>query len=282
VAKKGRDGDSVRVSLAAIAIGAGAVAAGAITALVVIAAVRKVETLTTVALALAIVAFVTQILLFIAQTWSSGHLNAETMGFLSELRTRSQGTEALLNKQIDKLTDDLMARGAAARKETRDPELTRERVRRDVAAALGSSELTAMSQEGAFRRHPLNPRNLPRPQLEPLAELVATFPTEDEARALLPILRALSPSAVGELMRFGRDLQDVYMQESGVPGFPADEPSSEQQKELLDKGLLEDITSLGQGNPLGDGKPWLVLTEKGRDVARLGVGRGPIPTYLRS
>ena len=105
--KKGRDGDSVRVSLTAIAIGAGAVAAGAITALVVIAAVRKVETLTTVALALAIVAFVTQILLFIAQTWSSGHLNAETMGFLSELRTRSQGTEALLNKQIDKLTSSL-------------------------------------------------------------------------------------------------------------------------------------------------------------------------------
>ena len=112
---------SINISWSAVAGGSAIIGVAAITALVIVAAIKKVDTLSAVALSLAILAFMTQIMVFTTQTWSTSKLNAETRGFLAELRTRSQGTEAMLNKQVDKLTDDLMGRASTARKRTSSP-----------------------------------------------------------------------------------------------------------------------------------------------------------------
>jgi len=132
------DAGSVAVSWRLIAGGSAIIAIATITALIIVSAVRKVDTISVVALSLAIVAFMTQIMVFITQTWSTSRLNAETRGFLAELRTRSLGTEAMLNRQVDKLTDDLMGRAATARKQASSPAEARELVRRDVQRALSA------------------------------------------------------------------------------------------------------------------------------------------------
>ncbi len=269
---------SVSVRWSVIAGGCAVVAVAAITGLVILAAVKKVDTLSAIALSLAIVAFMTQIMVFIAQTWSTSQLNAETRSFLAELRTRSQGTESLLNKQVDKLTDDLMGRAAAARKQASSPVEARALVRRDVERALSGSGpvADATTMVDNFRQHQYSARQMDPAETERIAKRLTTFPPVDEAQPLRETFSRLPPPAVGQLARFARDAYEVFHERTGVPGFPAAGGPTTAQKPLIDAGLLEDITKrAGVTNPLGGNMPWLKLTDKGLEVARLLLSNDP-------
>ncbi|WET79511.1 hypothetical protein P3102_36775 [Amycolatopsis sp. QT-25] len=77
--------------------------------------IKDIDTLSTVALVLAILAFAIQIMIFVAQTSAAAEqskstleINAETKSILSELRARTQATNDTLNTQFGKLLDKML------------------------------------------------------------------------------------------------------------------------------------------------------------------------------
>ena len=97
------DESSVRVPWKGIAIAATLVAIGASAVLTVIATVKGVDVLATVALSLAILAFILQIILFIAQTGASSAINSQTSTLLAEVRAKVEGISTAVNQQTDRL-----------------------------------------------------------------------------------------------------------------------------------------------------------------------------------
>lgn len=252
-----------------IAAGSSVVAVGALASLIIVLALNDSDALATVALSLAIVTFITQILVFIAQTWTTSQLNAETRGFLQELQTSAHGTEKALNTQVDKLTDHILRNFESARK--RDDGSSagelRRRVREDVAEVLKSQPPLSSAPAGLTPEPAVSDRD------QRLLDELASFPDEEEGLQSLEVLKALSPITVSTLRRYGED-ERKSREIGGDPGLPlADEhPFS---KEAIEAGLLEYDTQTR-------GKDWARLTEKGRQVARLLVSAGEPPAWLRA
>jgi len=254
------------ISWPQLATAASILATGSLASLIIVLALKDTDALATVALSLAIVTFITQILVFVAQTWTTSQLNAETRGFLQELQTSAHGTEKALNAQVDKLTDHLLHSFESARKRedlSAGPGL-RERVREDVAEALSVTRplvtdvAASDSRVGASRED------------RRIAEELITFPAEEEGVELLKALRSLSPITVANLRAFAED-ERVSRQLGGEPGLhlASDHPFS---KEAIEAGLLEYDPSDHE---------WARLTEKGRQIARLFLGLGDPPSWMR-
>jgi hypothetical protein len=79
---------------------------GAISTIAIISAVRDAGILNTVALALAVIVFVCQLIIYSVQTWQSGQqlqearqLNANTLSLLAEARVRGEGTRQVVSSQ---------------------------------------------------------------------------------------------------------------------------------------------------------------------------------------
>ncbi|GAA1028866.1 MULTISPECIES: hypothetical protein [Amycolatopsis] len=88
---------------------------GCLGVLITVVSIKDIDSLSTVALVLAILAFAIQIMIFIAQTAASTEqskstleINSETKSILSELRTRTQATNDVLNLQFNKLLDKML------------------------------------------------------------------------------------------------------------------------------------------------------------------------------
>ena len=78
----------------------------AIAAIATIANVQNADALATVALALSVLAFISQLIIYSVQTWQSGEqlrqakeLNAQTLGVLSDARARIEGTHKMVSDQ---------------------------------------------------------------------------------------------------------------------------------------------------------------------------------------
>lgn len=104
-----------------VAIVAGLVATSSLTALVIVVGVKAIDALSTVALALAILAFIIQIIVFIVDHLASGRqlarseeLHGEMVKLLTEIREQSKGTQASLAQIQARVFDDLMAKAGGA------------------------------------------------------------------------------------------------------------------------------------------------------------------------
>jgi hypothetical protein len=258
---------NVQISWRSVGIGATLVAVAAITSLVILASVKDVDALSAIALAMAIFAFVVQLLVFIAQTWTTSQINSDTRSLLEELRTRSAGTEQLLSGQVDKLTDHLMRGPSAAAAKKGDHSVSREAVRRDVEELI-----TASQAFGADGFPPsFEPPELAASDSEAIDRL-KTLPSKDEAAGLVARLNDLHPAAAAKLLRFAQDRRDSLP--SGVfEGLPIDDAhSGPAVEELLERGLIEPFDR--------DAHRYARLTPEGREVSRLLIGRGPVPDWL--
>src|SRR3954453_17690589 len=98
------DGDVLRVPLRATAVAAVSVALACLGSLVVVGSIKDVDTLSTVALALAVIAFVAQLIVFVVQTAAansqmlqSHELFATLQRLLGEMGERTRGTEATVS-----------------------------------------------------------------------------------------------------------------------------------------------------------------------------------------
>lgn len=244
------------------------VAVASLASLVIVASLNDSEALTTVALALAIVTFIIQIVVFIAQTWTTSQLNAETRGFLEELKASAHGTERALNTQVDKLTDHLLQSFETARKRedgSSGVEL-RQRLREDVFDALSASQdpsAAAPDLSGVG----------PSPDDQRVVKELLTMPDEQEGLKLVETMSGLPPLTVACLRSYAED--ELRSRQLGnEPGLEVakDHPFSQ---EAINAGLLEYV-------PVGMAPSglWARLTEQGRQLARLMLGNG-IPDWLR-
>ena len=82
---------SISISWSAVTGGSAIIGVAAITALVIVAAIKKVDTLSAVALSLAILAFMTQIMVFTTQTWSTSKLKRGDARLLGGMRYLPSG-----------------------------------------------------------------------------------------------------------------------------------------------------------------------------------------------
>jgi hypothetical protein len=98
-----RQSATISVSWSGLAFAAGALALASTSSLAIVATIVKADALSTIALALAILSFIIQIGLFIAQSWTSGQqvlhseeLNSDTRAILAEVRENARGTNQMI------------------------------------------------------------------------------------------------------------------------------------------------------------------------------------------
>lgn len=242
------------------------VAIASLAALAIVASIDDADALSTVALALAILAFVVQIMIFIAQAWSGGQqlsqsheLNAGTMAALSELRTRASGTEQILARQVDTAMRFAFERSQV---ELRKRDLPPDQAAEELEDALPDELPVARPEVSNTDRR--------------ILERLFSFPTPEEAEDLLPHFVNLSPLAGSSLRFMAQDERDSRL--TGVdPGVGAKSWDSPGVVELRREGLIERASDAEDE----DDEPWVRLTPRGREVARFVLAPGPLPDYLR-
>lgn len=250
-----------RVGIASIVI-----AVAACGALVIVTAVQDSEVLSTVALSLAILAFVIQILIFLAQSSANARaaeyiqgVNTETRAALSELRASSEGTQAALNDQFDKLLDRVLLATKESVAEVEEEYLTqgslddlRARLISDVREAVQSSRPVVTERRVPSENSP-HEETLRRARTLPSVRMADRL-AEDG-------LADLSPAAARQLARFALDVTNSA--EIEVPeGLPAS-LSTPATAELLEKGVLRP-----RGTPNDGDEVFMRLSPKGKAAAR--------------
>jgi hypothetical protein len=107
-----------------------------------------------------------------------------------------------------------------------------------------------------------------------------TYPDREEGLRSVAALRALSPFAVSALRSLGEDQRRSTVM--GVaPGLFVRSGGTPWHKELKQAGLIEPAEPPA-GPSTASGREFVVLTEQGREVARLLTARAAIPDYLRA
>jgi hypothetical protein len=238
--------------------------------LVVVTAVDDKSALSTVALALAILAFSLQLIVFIAQQNSAGEqgrrneeLHGLMQGVLVEIKEKAEGTQADVRSMRETILPALIS------KERADP-------------AGGRMDPTLMSQilgtgspilQGAVGVGEQWPERQPTPEDEALVELLKSYPAEGEVGDTLGELKDLSEVERVNLKAFGDD--EIITRQ---PTSPFDPALTEFAADgLLEKGLVEPYPPERQ--PRRDVRV-MRLTDHGRAVARLLTATGPPPDYL--
>lgn len=263
-------GRYLRLRWPTIATASVVVAVGSLGTLVIVASVREADLLSVVALALAILAFVIEIIVFVAQTWASSQqvshaqsVNAETKALLRELQTQTRDTNAVLTDQYNKLLDRLLlltkdaggevAGGSGGAKVTEVQERLLEEIQR--SRPIAESSMLARTPTSRAMDQMGNPREWPPPSvLARVADLGVGNLTE-EARAELRVF------AVDWDLSLKREIPDGLARDPGDPAV----------QELVTVGLLIGRTTFA------DGEQYFELTRSGRAAARLFLAPAPAP-----
>jgi len=257
---------SEHVALASVLLAIGAVAA-----LIVVATAKSADALSTIALSLAILAFLIQVIFFIAQTGASTAINAQTSALLAEVRTKVEGVSTVVGGQNERLLAAVLHESIKQGKVAEDsgaPGNIHELVRR------AESSLTQQASDASH----VNVEIARGPSAENSARLrtLRSFPEKDEGLKSWAVLRTLSPLAAAMFQRFSEDERDSLTQNL-EPGLPITGVREALAKELVDKGLLQRT----EGETPKDSRHWYELTPTGRESARIFVGRGKAPEYFR-
>jgi hypothetical protein len=269
-----------------IASGLGAVAC--LAALVVVASVKGADALSTVALALAVLAFAIQIIVFIAdahaarsQMLRSEEINSDTRTLLTDLRATALSTQAMVGEQFSQLLSAFMSAASTTAKESGklDPdELERrlmENVRREFGARSPSLIPSAPSSlTTSWTRRDEAPEGTqggaPRaPDADATASIMRTFPDASEGVAALDVLRGLPPEDRARLARLAHD--DLNSRELGFYlGL-----------RLGSIGETDNLTSRGLAEIERREDQVLVrLTDSGRAAGRLFTAQGVLPEWM--
>jgi hypothetical protein len=117
------------ISWKAVAIGATTVALAALAGLAIVSTIKNADTLSVVALAVAIVAFVIQILVFIAQAAASSQqelraqeLYGSTMSILSTIEEKAEGTRRDVSTINEKMLGAILGKAISETRISTSPE----------------------------------------------------------------------------------------------------------------------------------------------------------------
>lgn len=264
-----------------IALGSLLVNLAAIAGISAVSIVKDADVLSTVALLLAIIAFICQLIVYAIQTsQSSGQLrqakdlNASTETLLAEVRTRIEGTQQMMTSQHQELVRLTLLKSTAdvARKVPEGELAGVEELLRDVESA---ATLPPMSIDTSQPSTPLFPTESSRPSIR----LSADSPEANESapyRWTLSNERAHELSSELKLLgsgfsTFAIDLAaHVLGRKQGTVGaikrYSADEV-------LIEQGFVKD-------GPLEEGERTVVMTGKGLEAGELIAAPWPPPDRL--
>ena len=233
-----------------------------IAALAVVASIHDADTLSTVALALAVIAFVAQLIVFVvqadaanAQMVQSRQLHGELQHLLGEMGERTRGTEVTVQTINERLIEAVIGKRLGERAGFPSSADAVRRFAEDVSAEVAAD--TASPDRG-------QPHFLPRTPTPDDAEIIrimTAFPSEDEARAALATLSSLDLIDVGRLGIFAAD--EIKSRQPWAvydPGFSAIEDD-----DLEKAGLVARVP----GSEAIVGSPMSALTPEGRELGRL-------------
>ncbi|HVF06107.1 MAG TPA: hypothetical protein VNA20_14795 [Frankiaceae bacterium] len=239
--------------------------------LIVVVSVKDIDTLATVALALALISFTAQLLVFVVQTRSaneqelrSQNLYAELLGLLAQIRERTEGTQTTITAMNSQLLEHVLGK---ARSETEaagvqpdQPDYSR-RVAEN-AVRLWPRVTTATNElELPFPPH--------TPQSDDLAVAteLSTFPSDtDEVDSALKTLEQLSSTDLRSLARLAKD--EVSSRRPGATYAPG--LLTVYSKDLETRGLIK-------RSPYASADEVWILTPAGRQLARLLAAEGDPP-----
>jgi hypothetical protein len=246
--------------------------------------------LTTLALVLAVLAFLVQLFIFVIQTNAanaavrrSEDLNSQTNAVLGKIEAESTTTKEVLITQFNRLLDFVVDGSAASPppaedqeqsepqgsdvqpSPTEDPDrpVTASQLQRVIHEALRPRERPTFTAGGASH---------PSPEDLAIAEYLRAWPSREELERVLPEVKKLPPYGLALLTRYG--IVEIKQRLEGKRvGLSPRSPMPVMTQRLLSEGLLR---------RQGDSGP-LALTEKGRELARvLPIGKAPgeVPSWL--
>lgn len=235
----------LRVPWRGVAIGSMLLNLGAIGSVATVATVRGSDALATVALALAIIAFICQLIVFSVQTWQSGEqlkqaerLNSETHGLVGELRTRLESTHDMVATQYRELLHLAALRSEVQRVKSGEAENASQ-------ASISADELAAVAVEAS-----------PRLSVKPYLQAALEWPAPGDVRRLLKVLEPL-PNETLVALAADAVIDALARTVNEVPNGPygsVDQP-------LVEAGLAIKVSD--------EKSDRVQLTEKGRTAARL-------------
>lgn len=283
----------------ALSLALGVVAVGSLGTLAVVATLGQVDALSTVALALAILAFTAQIVVTLSQAHAAAvqqtqvaRVNTETRKLLAEISTQS---EALLVNQRETFARVLeVALGSGAIKEAVsaladesavddsseettpdsgiDADALAERLEQNLKSAFAGFAAESLQ----IRRGPVKLTTSPE-RYRSYVEEAESYPPEELGTKALETFRKLTPLEVAALAR--RAIADLQRAKNGLPpqGWTLESSRRPSTQRLVDLGLMEFKKGKVRGNKDG----WIrTLTPSGRQVARFITARGKPPEYL--
>jgi hypothetical protein len=274
-----QDANGLTVPWIVLSVALGTVSLAALGTLAVVTSVKKVDVLSTVALALAILSFTAQLIVTLAQGSQAASVNAETKTALADMRAT---TDSLLANQKEQFNTVL---GAALRQAV--PAAVQDvATQEEPGAGLDENKTSDLVgallyrvDEALARREPAQQfhrstsagtRDLTRRNQD-----LSTFPTKEEGERLVPLLTSLSPRKLAWLSRIATDSMRSPRSDAAVQYRYTDGKIGPDSQRLIEVGLIESVESRGD--------TWFVrLTADGWTAARLLRGAGDIPDWAQS
>jgi hypothetical protein len=259
---------------------AGLLAAASLTTLVIVASVRGADTLATTAIALAIITFIVQLIVYVAQAEQSRRENELTQTLHGELRSNlagltasAEGTNATMATINEKVLDRALEQTGSSKLEVLPEGFTRD-VARNVAELVRQSEPSAQGAEDADFRTEFPAKSWGRDEDQRVIELLSTWPTDaEEVDQLRSYVEGLPDDAAFVLSRFAEDEKTFRDPDQAIaPALNA--PKGPFGRPLYDRGLIEDIGKSAYGSELTS------LTEAGRRAARAFTAAGDPPDAI--
>jgi hypothetical protein len=268
------------VSYRVVALSAGLVAVACVVSLIVVASLNDADALASTALALAIITFVVQLIVYVAQAEQtrrdnelSQQLHGELSSTLADLTARAHGTEQMVSTINEKVLDRALHLTGSGKFDNRVPQ----DFVRDLAQNLADLAQGRTGDEVGEAPATQFPRKTWGPEEDlRVMQLLTSWPeTPDGLENLRTLTQDLSGESTVMLKSFADDELVNRSPESYLAPsvFAAPGPGS-LSADLFARGLIE---SYGEG---AYGQPLAHLTEIGREAARVFTAIGEPPAEI--
>lgn len=254
-------GAGFRLSYRGVAVAGLITGLASLVTLVIVVYLKDIDALSTVALALAILAFVVQLMVYILQTSQTteqarqaGDLHARSMAILSQIQERTQGTQASVDRMNARLVEAVIQKYGASGADMQSPETAREIA--EVVSAASSADAMGLDTGFIERDGMQFPPPLSPGRKRALRRQIGTPLTDQEAMEALSLIQSLGPTGKRVLIHYVNDLSRSVAPGMALgPGLPGSGPGD---VEAGKAGIIEKIPG------------WRLysLTDKGVLVAR--------------
>lgn len=274
-----------------VSLGLGVIALGSLGTLVVVTSIKEADTLSTVALALAILSFAAQLIVTLAQGQQTSQLNADTKSALSDMRATTSSLLTNQRDQFDKVLDVALNQAVPAAVEDVQDDLAQDDSKDDEdEARRRTSEL---EERLSFRlrealSQPLTPSlrtwtttvRARSDESEEVTQRLLQWPEDEElgGRAV-ELLNDLGPRAISVLGRVIDQLKRRPRANLTVRYTATQRGTHPAFLKLIDGGVLEQV----EGPPEGElGTVVYRVTPLGFAAAQLLSARGTPPEWAAS